>query len=174
VMMYNHHAATIAPKGTRVPWLRQGRRARLQTVEGAQPDTPPPHAARLREVVGYYECRVVVEEYHKCQKTGVGIELLQLQSRAGLEPLIGLQSMIGILKDAPHPNAARVLEEFVLSPEGQKVMADNDYLPADPDVAARIADLKPEAGHFKANLIPPQMVHDDLLQWRAVFHEVFR
>ncbi len=26
----------------------------------------------LREVVGYYECRVVAEEYHKCQKTWRG------------------------------------------------------------------------------------------------------
>jgi len=53
-------------------------------------------AARLREVVGYYECRVVAEEYHKCQKTGVGIELLQLQSRAGLEPLIALLSVVAV------------------------------------------------------------------------------
>src|SRR5262245_25415130 len=29
-------------------------------------------AGQLRVVVGYYECRPVVEEYHKCQKTGVG------------------------------------------------------------------------------------------------------
>lgn len=53
-------------------------------------------AARLREVVGYYECRVVAEEYHKCQKTGVGIELLQLQSRAGLEPMIALLSVVAV------------------------------------------------------------------------------
>jgi hypothetical protein len=53
-------------------------------------------AARLREVVGYYECRGVAEEYHKCQKTGVGIELLQMQSRAGLEPLIALLSVVAV------------------------------------------------------------------------------
>jgi hypothetical protein len=53
-------------------------------------------ATRLREVVGYYECRVVAEEYHKCQKTGVGIELLQLQSRAALEPMIALLSVVAV------------------------------------------------------------------------------
>ncbi len=53
-------------------------------------------AARLREVVGYYACRPVAEEYHKCQKTGVGIESLQLQSRAGLEPLIALLSVVAV------------------------------------------------------------------------------
>ena len=51
---------------------------------------------RLREVVGYYECRAVAEEYNKCQKTGVGIELLQLQSRAGLEAMIGLLSVVAV------------------------------------------------------------------------------
>jgi hypothetical protein len=53
-------------------------------------------AKSLREVVGYYECRVVAEEYHKCQKTGMGIELLQLQSRAGLEPVIALLSVVAV------------------------------------------------------------------------------
>lgn len=51
---------------------------------------------RLRRVVGYYECRPVVEEYHKGQKTGVGVESLQLQSRAGLEPLIALLSVVAV------------------------------------------------------------------------------
>ena len=53
-------------------------------------------ARRLREVVKYYECRGVVEEFHKAQKTGVGIEALQLQSRAGLEPLLALLSVVAV------------------------------------------------------------------------------
>ncbi len=59
-------------------------------------DQAIPGATRLREAVGYYECRVVAEEYHKCQKTGVGIELLQLQSRAALGPLIALLSVVAV------------------------------------------------------------------------------
>ncbi len=59
-------------------------------------DQAIPGATRLREVVGYYECRVVAGEYHKCQKTGVGIELLQLQSRAALEPMIALLSVVAV------------------------------------------------------------------------------
>ena len=91
-----------------------------------------------------------------------------------MNTLVGLQSLIGILKDAPHPNAARVLEEFILSTEGQTVMADNDYLPADPDVPARIAELKPQAGHFRVDQLPPQVVHNDLSSGEQIFHEVFR
>src|SRR5262249_54819419 len=51
---------------------------------------------RLRVVAGYYECRAVAEEFNKCQKTGVGIESLQLQSRAGLEVMIALLSVVAV------------------------------------------------------------------------------
>jgi ABC-type Fe3+ transport system substrate-binding protein len=93
---------------------------------------------------------------------------------AKLEPLVGLFSIMGITRDAPHPNAARLFEDYVLSPEGQAVLAANDYLPADPDVPARIPGLKPEAGHFLVNYITPQMTRDDLPKWIAIYHEVFR
>jgi hypothetical protein len=50
--------------------------------------------ARCR--VGYYERRPCVEEYHKAQKTGLGIEQLQLQSQAGLQPVIALLSVLAV------------------------------------------------------------------------------
>jgi hypothetical protein len=53
-------------------------------------------AARLRRVVGYYECRAVAEEFNKCQKTGAGVESLQMQSRAGLEVMIALPSVVAV------------------------------------------------------------------------------
>ena len=42
--------------------------------------------AAARQRVGYYERRPRVEDYHKAQKTGLGVERLQLQSQAGLQP----------------------------------------------------------------------------------------
>ena len=129
-----------------------------------------PRAVLDQVISGEYKMGVMMYNHHAAISAGKGAPIQWLK----LEPLVGLQSLIGILKDAPHPNAARVLEEFILSTDGQKVMADNDYLPADPLVPARIAELKPDAGHFKVNLMPPQMVHDDVTKWRAIFHEVFR
>jgi iron(III) transport system substrate-binding protein len=91
-----------------------------------------------------------------------------------MEPLLQTTSLVGLLKDAPHPNAARLFIEYVLSDEGQKVLADHDYIPASPDVPARIADLKPDAGHFKVNVVTPEMARDDLPKWTAIYHELFR
>lgn len=65
------------------------------------PVTTPEQA---RERVTWYECRWVVEEYHKGLKTGCGIETLQFEQIGRLEPAIGvlsaLTTMLLQLRDA--------------------------------------------------------------------------
>jgi len=51
---------------------------------------------QARERVSWYERRPMIEEFHKAQKTGMGIENLQLQTRGGLEPFIGLLSLLAV------------------------------------------------------------------------------
>jgi len=46
--------------------------------------------------VSWYECRWVIEEYHKGQKTGCAIEDLQFSTSAALEPMIGLLSVVAV------------------------------------------------------------------------------
>lgn len=47
-------------------------------------------------VVTWYECRWVIEELHKGQKTGLNIEDPQFQSEARLEPMIAVLSVVAI------------------------------------------------------------------------------
>jgi hypothetical protein len=55
-------------------------------------------------VATWYECRWVVEEYHKAQKTGVGVEQLQFTAAERLQPTIALLSAVALtlldLRDA--------------------------------------------------------------------------
>jgi Transposase DNA-binding len=46
------------------------------------------------ERVGWYECRWVVEEYHKAQKTGCALEDMQFTTEAALQPMIALLSVV--------------------------------------------------------------------------------
>jgi hypothetical protein len=46
--------------------------------------------------VSWYECRWVIEEYHKAQKTGCAIEELQFTSSAALEPMLALLSVVAV------------------------------------------------------------------------------
>jgi hypothetical protein len=47
-------------------------------------------------VAGWYECRWIVEEYHKGQKTGVAIEELQFTTVDRLQPAIALLSAVAL------------------------------------------------------------------------------
>jgi hypothetical protein len=62
------------------------------------------------ERVGWYACRMVVEDYHKGMKTGVSIEQLQLTTRERLEAAIGVLSVVAVVllavRDAGRDEAA--------------------------------------------------------------------
>ena len=48
------------------------------------------------ERVAWYECRPVIEEFHKAQKTGCGMELLQFTTRKALEVSIAMLSVVAV------------------------------------------------------------------------------
>jgi iron(III) transport system substrate-binding protein len=47
-----------------------------------------------------------------------------------VEPLVGRPQAIALAKNAPHPHAALLFADFVLSPEGQKLLADMGRVPS--------------------------------------------
>jgi hypothetical protein len=50
----------------------------------------------LKQWVHWYSCRMWIEEFHKVQKTGVGIERLQVQDAKKLQALIGVLSVVAV------------------------------------------------------------------------------
>jgi len=48
------------------------------------------------EVVSWYECRWIIEEFHKAQKTGCGIENPQFTKSERLHPMIALLSVVAL------------------------------------------------------------------------------
>jgi ABC-type Fe3+ transport system substrate-binding protein len=121
-------------------------------------------------ISGEYPLAVMTFNHHAAISAAQGAPVAWIR----MEPLSESINLIGLLKDAPHPNAARLLVEFILSDEGQKVLADNDYVPASPSVPAKSPDLKPDAGNFKVNIVTPDMARDDLPKWTAIYKELFR
>lgn len=47
-------------------------------------------------IVEYYECRWLIEEYHKALKTGCSVEERLLRSADRLEPMVGLMSVVAV------------------------------------------------------------------------------
>jgi ABC-type Fe3+ transport system substrate-binding protein len=146
--------------------------AYLRTFAAQEPVfIPASQRVVLDKVIsGEYPLAVMTFNHHAAISAAQGAPVAWIR----MEPLSESINLIGILKDSPHPNAARLLEEFILSDDGQKVLADNDYVPANPSVPAKIAELKPDAGHFKVNVVTPDMARDDLPKWTAIYKELFR
>jgi iron(III) transport system substrate-binding protein len=146
--------------------------AMLKGLAASHPAALPisPRAVMDQVISGEYAIGLMTYNHHAAISAAAGAPIGWVK----LEPLVGLFSLMGVLKDAPHPNAARLFVEYVVSDEGQKVLADNDYLPASPDVPPRIAGLRPDAGGFKVNYIAPATARDELPKWTTIYHEVFR
>ena len=91
-----------------------------------------------------------------------------------MEPTTGVLSVVSIPKFAPHPNAAKLFEEFLVSKEGQKAYQAAAYLPADPAVPATDPTLKPEGGKFRSRFFSPEETAEKMPRWKKIYDELFR
>ena len=57
---------------------------------------PMHSAADALQVVGWYECRWIIEEYHKAKKTGCNIEQPQFTCEDRLQPMLALLSVVAL------------------------------------------------------------------------------
>ena len=71
---------------------------------------------------------------------------------APIEPASATINTISPVTRSPHPHAAMLLLDFILSEEGQRVIQAVNYLPSHPKIPAKQVDLKPGGGKFKRAL----------------------
>jgi ABC-type Fe3+ transport system substrate-binding protein len=132
-------------------------------------------AASAREVLdqviaGEYPLALQIFNHHAVisAKKGAPVDWIKM------EPATGTLSTVSIHKNAPHPNAAKLLFDFIISDAGQKVFRDADYLTADPAVLPREPSLTPEGGHFRTRFFSPEALEDNTAKWTQVFEQLFR
>src|SRR4029453_10521675 len=70
------------------------------------------------------------------------------------DPIIGLTFGLGLVKDAPHPNAARLFIDFLLSREGQEVLAAVGFYAPGTDVLSPLMKQAPP----KMKVVPLPMM----------------
>jgi ABC-type Fe3+ transport system substrate-binding protein len=120
-------------------------------------------------ILGEYPIALNIFNHHAVLSAQKGAPVAWLR----LAPISGLVHSIGLTKNAPHPNAGKLLIDFLTSEEGQKTLADVEYLPAMPAVAAKTPEVKPEAGGFKAIMLSPDTVDRNRDRWVAIKKELF-
>lgn len=100
------------------------------------------------------------------------LNIVQSAKKAGapvdwiaLEPVIARANGIGVMRKAPHPRAAQLLYEFFIGDEGQKLLAERDYVPASTTVASPLKDAK-------LRIIDPAVALDQADKWSKLFNDV--
>ena len=91
-----------------------------------------------------------------------------------MEPATGTLSVVAVHRNAPHPNAGKLLVDFLTSPEGQEIFRAAGYLPADPHVAPLDPSLRPQEGQFRAVFFTPEEAAKGVPRWKKIFDELFR
>ncbi len=91
-----------------------------------------------------------------------------------MEPAMVSMTVETLTAGAPHPAAAELFVEFLLSREGQTLFQKADYFPTRSDMAPAMPDLAPSTGGFKANFMGPDAVAKDYERWARLYIDLFR
>ena len=121
-------------------------------------------------IAGEYPIALQIFNHHTVSSSGKGAPVDWIK----MEPVTANIAAIGVIKGARHPNAGKLLIEFMLSLDGQKVLQKANYLPAHADVPALVPTLKPKEGNYKVNIMPLKMVHRELKKWKKIHSDLFR
>ena len=133
-----------------------------------------PVSATARQVVdqmiaGEYAIALQIFNNHPVISAGKGAP----SDWIPMSPAFEYMSVVGITRSAPHPNAARLFVDFLISPEGQAIYRDADYMPADPSVPTRAANLRPDGDRFRSVSFTPEVIDEKSQHWMTVFKELF-
>jgi len=83
-----------------------------------------------------------------------------------VQPVVARPQGIGVARNAPHPNAALLFADFVLSPEGQRLFESMGRVPASTRV-------KSELNNFPFVMIDAATTLDEKDKWDALWSDLF-
>ena len=83
-----------------------------------------------------------------------------------LQPAFGQAAAVGLSRYAPHPHAALLFTEFVLSKEGQEILKSGNRVPT-----SRLVDSP--LNKFKYEIVDPVLALDEGDKWDALFSNLF-
>lgn len=140
---------------------------------GAQKIATVPSNSRVvldQVIAGQYAIGLVTYNHHSAISIAKGAPVKWLP----VNPAIGAMAREVLLKGGPHPNGAKLLINYLLSPEGQKVIQEAGYIPSNPAVDAKEPSLKPEISGFKVFSPTPADEDRDIDRWIAIYKKLFQ
>ena len=119
--------------------------------------------AQLMAAGEFYMGMALAHRIEKMKEQGAPVEWV-----ATLDPVTVSLHPIGVAAKGPHPNAAKLFIDFVLSKEGQQLVLTIGRTPSRPGI-----DTKMQAKNLKLFPIPPTL-GEKYNQYQKEFREIFR
>jgi iron(III) transport system substrate-binding protein len=83
-----------------------------------------------------------------------------------VEPVVGRPQGIGVARNAPHPHAALLFVDFVLSPEGQELLNSMGRVPVS-------SKVKTDLNRFEYTMVDAVTVLDEQERWNKLWEGLF-
>ena len=135
----------------------------FRRLSAMKPDVRKGHVL-LAELVAAGEVPVGLTMYNSnivsLKRKGAPIDFVPVQ------PVAARPQGIGVARNAPHPHAALLFADFVLSPEGQRLFESMGRVPASTQV-------KSELNNFPFRMIDPSTVLEEADKWEKLWAELF-
>ncbi|MPZ59005.1 MAG: extracellular solute-binding protein [Rhizobiales bacterium] len=135
-----------------------------------------PIASTNRAVVD----RIIAGEYALCLDSFLHHPIISAKKGAPvapkpMDPVMTLSSSVMLPKAPPHPYAAMLFIDYLISVDGQKRFQAADYFPAHPKVPAKddLNVIVPSKIGLKSNVITPEMMANELPKSRAIYQQLF-
>ncbi|GGE50137.1 ABC transporter substrate-binding protein [Primorskyibacter flagellatus] len=115
-------------------------------------------------VAGEYPLALCTFSHHSEISKGKGAPVQWIP----LEPKVTTTAdPVFLMKDAPNPNAGKLLIDFIVSDEGQEVLAKAGYIPGNPA-------FRDPAHNPPAVSLSPSFVGDNIDTWIGIYDELFK
>jgi ABC-type Fe3+ transport system substrate-binding protein len=125
-----------------------------------------------RVIAGEYPIAVQIFAHHPLISASKGAPV----TARLLPPVASASGTLVVPKGSRHPHAALLLMDFLLSKEGQQILARAQYLPVRPDVdpVAQIAPIVPSRAGVKENFVTPEHLNTYTESSAKIVEELFR
>jgi ABC-type Fe3+ transport system substrate-binding protein len=93
-----------------------------------------------------------------------------------LDPVATTAATMSVVKGLHHPHAAMLLADYILSKEGQAILARAEYFPVDPDVPPlpALAEVVPKVAGVPENFVGPDQLIKYTDSSEDIYQQLFR
>jgi iron(III) transport system substrate-binding protein len=84
-----------------------------------------------------------------------------------MEPAIARANAVGVAAHAPHPNAAMVFYDYLLSADAQKILVGLGYIPTNATVTSPLQNTK-------ITLEDPVVTLDQMDKWTKIYNDTMK